>query len=66
MEAIRQSLHLNLKATFRQLDRHNEGCVRAYALRDFLADCGFFATDKELMGLLSRFDPESRARITFD
>lgn len=66
MESIRQSLDVNLKSTFQQIDRHNEGFLRAFALRDYLADCGFFATDKELLGLLSRFDPECKARISFE
>ena len=32
-------------------------------MRDFLANNGFYATDKELQGLVCRFDPDNRSRI---
>lgn len=40
--------------------------MRSAEIRDFLAANGFYATDRELTGLLNLFDPENRSRISMD
>ena len=48
------------------LDLDCDDFIRWGEARDFLANNGFYATDKELQGLICRFDPDNRSRICFE
>lgn len=55
--------NLDLKRVFTNLDQDNDDFVRKQELRDFLANNGFYATERELQGLVFRFDPDNKSRI---
>jgi len=57
---------LNLKNAFNFIDTDGDDFIRCKELRDFLASNGFYATDRELAGLLCRFDPDNRSRICLE
>ena len=60
LEAVRVRLAkrqtFNLRSAFKHLDREQKGAVTVADMRDALADHGFFATDKELLLLMNKFD----------
>ena len=71
IEAIRQQAEacghqINLRRVFGHLDTDRDDFVRKQELRDFLANNGFYATERELQGLVFRFDPDNKSRISVE
>lgn len=54
-----------MRAAFSLIDRDADGFIRNCELRDFLADHGFYATERELAGLMVRMDMDKDNRISF-
>ena len=57
--------YFSLRDAFEHLDRDRDGFVRACDLREILADNGFYATERELAGLVHRLDQDRDNRISF-
>lgn len=45
------------------IDRNGHGCLTANDFRDVLADSGFYATDRELAGLMYRMDQDKDNKV---
>ena len=54
---------INLLNAFAFIDNDRDDFIRAVELREFLASNGFYATDRELAGLVCRLDQDNRSRI---
>jgi len=48
------------------LDKDKDDYIRTDEIREFLASHGFYATDREIQVLISRFDFDNRNSICFD
>lgn len=48
------------------MDVNNIGSLSILELRDFLANNGFFATERELQGLIQKCDKTGDGRINFN
>lgn len=57
--------YFSIRAAFSLVDRDADGFLRGCDLRDFLADHGFYATERELAGLMARMDTDKDNRICF-
>ena len=62
---LRNRPYFNLKAAFAHLDRTNSGSIGIEELRDFLANNGFFGTEREIAGLIIKADKIGDMRINF-
>lgn len=47
------------------MDSNGSGSLTIHEIRDFLADHGFFATERELTGLVALCDKTGDNRISF-
>jgi len=65
-ECISKRPYLDFRNAFRFIDKDADEFVRSWELRDFLADSGFYATERELQGLMYRLDHLSNGRISQD
>ena len=69
-EVLRASLrarpYFNIKSAFQQMDKQNLGYLGVEELREFLGENGFFATERELMGLIAKADRTGDGRISFN
>jgi Ca2+-binding EF-hand superfamily protein len=69
-EVLRTSLrarpYFNLKAAFCYLDRNGAGQVSLDDIREFLSNNGFFATERELLGIMTKCDKNGDGRINFN
>jgi Ca2+-binding EF-hand superfamily protein len=63
-EQISKRPYLDFRAAFRCIDKDGDEFVRSWELRDFLADSGFYATERELQGLMYRLDHLANGRVT--
>lgn len=45
------------------IDRKGHGYLTAHDFRDVLADAGFYATDRELAGLMYRMDQDKDNKV---
>lgn len=48
------------------MDVNNNGALSILELRDFLANNGFFATERELQGVIQKCDKNGDGRISFN
>jgi Ca2+-binding EF-hand superfamily protein len=48
-------------ASFKTIDRYNEGIINTYNLSTFLKNNGFFATERELLCIIRRIDTDGDA-----
>ena len=48
------------------MDINNNGSLSLLELRDFLANNGFFATERELQGIIQKCDKTADGRISFN
>ena len=62
---LRQRPYFNLKQAFSYLDRDCDGFVIVEDLREFLGNNGFFATERELMGIFQKMDRDGDGRVSF-
>ena len=56
--------YFEARAAFECVDRDCDGFVRSHELRDVLADHGFYATERELAGLMHRLDKDRDNRVS--
>ena len=54
-----------MSAAFDLIDSDRDEVIRSAELRDFFANNGFYATERELLGLINRFDPAKTNKINF-
>lgn len=47
------------------MDRDCDGWVDLDDLREFLANTGFYATERELQGIMTKCDTNNNGRISF-
>ena len=47
------------------IDVDHDDHIRPSELRDFFAQNGFYATEREILGLMYRFDPGRTDKINF-
>jgi Ca2+-binding EF-hand superfamily protein len=47
-EQIAKRPYLDTRAAFNMIDKDRDDFIRSWELRDFLADSGFYATEREL------------------
>ena len=68
IEAIKKRLAHRVKfcarAAFEFLDINGDGIITATEFRNVLADSGFYATDREVAGLMYRLDANKDNRVT--
>ncbi len=68
VEALRAQLkarpYFTIRGAFEFIDRDGDGFVRGCDLRELLADHGFYATERELAGLVHRLDRDRDNRIS--
>jgi Ca2+-binding EF-hand superfamily protein len=62
---LRARPYFNLKAAFCFLDRNGAGLLSLDDIREFLANNGFFATERELQGIMVKCDRNGDGRIDF-
>lgn len=48
------------------MDVNNNGSLSLLELRDFLSNNGFFATERELQGIIQKSDKTGDGRISFN
>jgi Ca2+-binding EF-hand superfamily protein len=62
---LRNRPYFNLKQCFAYLDGDMDGYIELNDLREFLANNGFYATERELQGVLHKCDKNQIGRVTF-
>ena len=62
---LRQRPYFNLKSAFSFIDRDCDGVIDLDDLREFLANTGFYATERELQGILVKCDKNNNGLINF-
>lgn len=65
-EAISKRLYFDSHAAFCLIDTDRDDFVRMKELRDFFANQGFYASDRELEGLFNRFDVDRCGKICYE
>ena len=69
MESLRSRLHarqyLNFRDIFEMCARSRTGLILASDLREVLAEHGFYATERELQGLMYRLDRDGDQCVSF-
>ena len=64
-DMLRQRPYFNLKLAFTHMDRAHIGSLGPDEFRAFLADNGFYATERELFGIIAKADKTGDARVSF-
>ena len=68
-EVLRKNLrnrpYFNLKQCFAYMDTDGDGYLEMNDFREFLANNGFYATERELQCIISKCDQNDTGRITF-
>jgi Ca2+-binding EF-hand superfamily protein len=59
-----KSSAINLKNAFEYLDRDCDGFLESLHVKDFLSMNGFYGTDREVLGLVQRFDHSKSGKIS--
>jgi Ca2+-binding EF-hand superfamily protein len=54
-----------MQNAFKHVDRNHDGFITSCDARDFMADNGFYATDREIRGFMHRLDRDGDGRICF-
>ena len=62
---LRQRPYFNIKQAFSFMDRDCDGYVDLDDVREFLANTGFYATERELQGIMTKCDTNNNGRISF-
>jgi Ca2+-binding EF-hand superfamily protein len=63
---LRARPYFNLKAAFTFIDINGMGHLALEDVREFLAINGFFATERELQGIMQKCDKSGDGRINFN
>ena len=64
--SLRERPYFNIKSAFQQMDRTNKGYLGVEELREFLGENGFYATERELIGLVNKASRTGDQRISFN
>ena len=62
---LRQRPYFNIKEAFSFMDTDLDGYLTLEDFREFLANQGFYATERELQGIVNKVDRNNNGRITF-
>ena len=62
---LRQRPYFNIKEAFSYMDTDLDGYLTLEDFREFLANSGFYATERELQGIVNKVDRNNNGRITF-
>jgi Ca2+-binding EF-hand superfamily protein len=54
------------KQAFEQIDQDSDSLLRTSEIRDFFAHHGFYATERELQGLMLRLNPNKEQKVNLD
>jgi Ca2+-binding EF-hand superfamily protein len=54
-----------MQDAFKHVDRNHDGFLTAADVRDFMAENGFYATDREIRGFMHRLDRDGDGLICF-
>jgi hypothetical protein len=65
-EALAKRIYMDFHCAFLLIDTDRDDYISPAELRDFLANQGFYASDRELQGLFNRLDTEKTGRISYD
>lgn len=52
-------------ATFRAIDKYNEGYINTFNLSTFLKNNGHYASEKELLAIIRRIDTDGDAKLSY-
>ena len=55
----------SIYASFKAIDRYNEGLIDAYNLGQFLRNNGHYASEKELLAIIRRIDTDGDAKLSY-
>ncbi len=58
-------LDYSLRDAFVFLDKQGDGFLTQKGIRDILSDHGYYATERELMSLFSKFDKDKDGLVSF-
>ena len=64
--SLRKRPYFNIKDAFSYMDNDIDGFLLVQDLREFLANNGFFATERELSGIMQKIDKDGDGRISFN
>lgn len=68
-EAIRQKLNrrplFDQYEGFKALDKDSNGYIRGYEFKELLNDHGYFASQKEITGLIERYDKNQDGKVSY-
>lgn len=64
--SLRKRPYFNIKQAFAFMDTDCDGYLTMDNLREFLANNGFFATERELQGIIQKCDKDGDSRISFN
>lgn len=64
--ALRKRSYFNIKHAFSFMDQDIDGYLIVDDIREFLANNGFFATERELQGIMHKCDKDGDGRISFN
>lgn len=63
--SLRKRPYFNIKHAFSYMDTDCDGYLALEDVREFLANNGFFATERELAGIVQKCDKIGDGRISF-
>lgn len=52
-------------ASYRSVDKYNDGRIDSFNLGSFLRSCGHYATERELLTIVRRIDTDGDARLSY-
>ena len=55
----------SILASFRAIDRYNEGYIDSYNLGQFLKNNGHYASEKEILAIIRRIDTDGDAKLSY-
>ena len=64
-ERLTRRVYFNMQDAFNFVNRSGSRHLQAIEVRDFMADNGFYATDREMRGLMMRLDRDADGIISF-
>ena len=55
----------SIYASFRAVDRYNEGYIDSYNLSQFLKNNAYYASERELIAIIRRIDTDGDAKLSY-
>jgi Ca2+-binding EF-hand superfamily protein len=62
---IAKRANFSLEQAFSYADKNKDGVITSNEVRDILAEHGFFATEKELLFIMAKFDKDRDQKISY-